>query len=176
VNTGTYSINPISAEGQTAVTFSITTDPATPVGTSVDLHVDVAAGNYGIDHTFYRTVGLVLEDWETGDFASFSWTFGGHAPWTITSTDPFEGVYSAKSGTITHSQTSELVVQLNVSEAGNISFNRKVSSEANYDYLRFFIDGVQQAQWAGEVAWGEVSFPVTSGVRTFMWRYIKTGR
>jgi hypothetical protein len=175
VNTGTDPISPISAQGQTTVAFSVTADPATPVGTSVDLHVDVAAGNYGINHTFSRTVGLVLEDWETGNFASFPWTFGGNAPWTITSVGPYEGVYCAKSGTITHSQTTDLIVQLYVSEAGNISFYRKVSSETNYDYLRFFIDGIQQAQWAGEVAWGEVSFPVTTGLHTFMWRYYKDG-
>lgn len=175
VNTQTDPISPIIAGGQTTVTFSVTADPATPVGTSVDLHVGVAAGNYGINHTFYRTVGLVLEDWETGNFASFPWTFGGNAPWTITSVNPYEGIYSAKSGIITHNQTTDLIVQLYVSDAGNISFFRRVSSEANYDYLRFFIDGVQQAQWAGNVAWGEVSFPVPTGLHTFMWRYSKDG-
>jgi hypothetical protein len=170
-----FAMTPVPAGSQTNVVFTITTSPATPVGTMVDLNVDVDAGNYGINQTFNRPVGLVLEDWETGNFASFPWTFGGNAPWTITNVAPYEGVYSAKSGTITHNQTTDLIVQLHVSEAGNITFFRKVSSETNYDYLRFFIDGVQQTLWSGEVAWGEVSFPVAAGPRSFMWRYSKDG-
>lgn len=170
-----FAMTPVPAGSQTNVVFTVTASPATPVGTSIDLQVDLAAGSYGINHTFYRPVGIVLEDWETGNFASFPWTFGGNAPWTITSVDPYEGVYSAKSGTITHNQTTDLIVHLYVSEAGNISFFRKVSSEVNYDYLRFYIDGVLQTQWAGTVAWSEVSFPVAAGPRTFMWRYYKDG-
>ncbi|MFU8843923.1 MAG: C25 family cysteine peptidase, partial [Bacteroidales bacterium] len=175
INNGTFAMDPVAPGGQAILAFSVTTSPATPIGTPVDLCVDVSAGSYGINHTFYRPVGLVLEDWETGNFASFPWTFGGNLPWVITSADPYEGVYSAKSGAITHNQTSDLVVELNVSEAGNISFFRKVSSEAGYDYLRFYIDGALQAQWAGELAWGEVSFPVAAGPRTFSWRYYKDG-
>ncbi len=36
-----------------------------------------------------------------------------------------------------------------------------------------FIDGVQQEQWAGEVAWRQVSYPVTAGIHNFKWTYYK---
>ncbi|MEZ5195359.1 MAG: hypothetical protein R2764_02845 [Bacteroidales bacterium] len=42
-------------------------------------------------------------------------------------------------------------------------FTVKYLSESNYDYLRFYIDGVQQEQWSGSVAWGQVSYPVSEG-------------
>ena len=74
---------------------------------------------------------------------------------------------------ITHNQTSELILNADVLAAGTISFYRKVSSESGYDYLKFFIDGSLQEQWAGEVAWSEVSYPVTAGNQTFKWEYYK---
>ncbi|MHC4540883.1 MAG: DUF4397 domain-containing protein, partial [Planctomycetota bacterium] len=58
---------------------------------------------------------------------------------------------------------------------GEISFYRKVSSEASFDYLRFYIDGEEQDRWSGEEDWTEVSFPVTEGRRTFRWEYSKDG-
>ena len=58
-------------------------------------------------------------------------------------------------------------------QEGEIHFWRKVSSEANWDFLEFFIDGQYKAQWSGELDWEEVAFPVQSGKRTFQWTYSK---
>ncbi len=165
----------IAASGSANADFSISCSPSTPVGQSVDLAMNVAAGNYGFNHTYYTSVGLVLEDWELGNFTRFPWTFGGNANWTIANTGQYEGLYTAKSGVINHSQSSEMSVMLGVTTAGVITFYRKVSSEANYDYLRFYIDGVQQELQSGEVAWAQVSFPVTAGTHTFKWAYSKDG-
>jgi len=74
--------------------------------------------------------------------------------------------------------------------AGNISFDRRVSSEAGWDCFRFTIDGVQQNVGSnctatqggagaggigasGEVPWGAVSIPVSAGQRTLAWSYEK---
>jgi len=59
--------------------------------------------------------------------------------------------------------------------SGNITFYRKVSSESGCDYLRFYIDGVEKGDWSGEEDWGEASFSVTEGTRTFEWTYSKDG-
>lgn len=111
---------------------------------------------------------------ETGSFEA-SWTFAGNAPWTISTEAPYDGLYCSKSGAIGHSQSSEMNLQLNVTAAGYISFFRKVSSESGYDFLKFYIDGVQQGQWSGTVAWGEVNYAVTAGLHTFKWVYSKDG-
>ncbi len=68
---------------------------------------------------------------------------------------------------------SDMSITLTFSSGGNISFFRKVSSEAGYDYLKFYIDGVQQGLWAGEVAWSDVYYPVTAGTHTMKWSYVK---
>jgi hypothetical protein len=175
INTGNNSLGQIDVGISTNAVFNITCDPLTPIGTSVDLIVDVTAGNYGISNTFYQSVGLVLEDWETGNFGSYPWTFAGTADWFITNIDPYEGTYCSQSGDINDYQTSEMEVELNVTAADNISFYRKVSSESGYDYLRFYIDGAQQDQWAGTIAWSQVSYPVSVGMHTFKWVYYKDG-
>ena len=60
-----------------------------------------------------------------------------------------------------------------VAAAGDISFWYKVSSEATYDYLRFYIDGIEIAEWEGEEGWAEFSYPVSSGSHTFKWAFEK---
>ena len=173
INTGSTSLGQIVAGNTVEALFNISCDPLTPIGTAVDLTVDVTSGNYGISNTFYQTIGLVLEDWETGSFSSYAWTFSGTADWFITEISPYEGTYCSQSGDVSDSQTSEMEVELYVTSADNISFYRKVSSESSYDYLRFYIDGNQQDQWSGEIAWSQVSYPVTTGLHTFKWTYYK---
>ena len=56
---------------------------------------------------------------------------------------------------------------------GEVSFWYKVSSEANYDYLEFYVDGSLRAEWAGEVGWAEHTTTVTGGNHTFRWNYDK---
>ena len=153
--------------------FSIEVDASTPIGTGIDLNNILSSGDYSTQTIFYLIAGFIVEDFETGDFSAFSWDFGGNADWQITNQNPYEGSYSAQSGTISDQQTSELSITMNVLTDDEISFYRKVSSEDSYDYLRFYIDGVQKGEWAGEVSWGEESYPVTSGDHTFKWSYEK---
>jgi hypothetical protein len=48
-----------------------------------------------------------------------------------------------------------------------------VSTENNYDFLVFFIDGLEKGKWSGEHNWTEHSFMVLPGRHTFTWRYTK---
>jgi hypothetical protein len=175
INSGTATLGQIAAGNTANAVFNITCSPSAPIGHIVDLAMNVSAGNYGFNFTFNTPVGLVLEDWETGDFTHFPWTFSGSLPWAVVSSGQYEGLYTAISGAIENNQTSSMSVTLLVSTPGTISFYRKVSSEANYDFLRFYIDGAQQGQWSGNVGWSQVSFPVTEGTHTFKWTYLKDG-
>jgi len=163
-------ITPGNAE---TATFTIQVDASTPLGSSIDLLAGFTAGNYSAQQMFYLPVGLEVEDFESGDFNSYAWQFDGNADWTITSLNPYEGVYAAKSGAIGNQQTSELMITMNVSVADEISFYRKVSSEEGYDFLRFYIDNSEVGNWDGEEAWGQESYPVTAGIHTFKWVYEK---
>ena len=117
-----------------------------------------------------------VEDFETGDFSKFPWEHYGDETWTwdVTSRQKHSGAYSANAGSIDHDQSTTLQVTVDC-RSGNISFYRKVSSELGYDYLKFYIDGVEKGKWSGEEDWAEVSFGVTAGTRTFEWTYSKDG-
>ncbi len=119
------------------------------------------------------TIGLIIEDWETGTFDQFEWETGGNANWTISTENPYEGTYCVKSGSIDDQQTTFLSITFDVLADGEVGFYKKVSSEGSYDFLRFYIDNSEMGQWSGEVDWSEVSYPVTSGTHTFKWEYEK---
>jgi len=170
---GNDDLGEISAQSGTTANFIITCDPLAPIGTSVDLFFEVNAGNYGYSTTYYQSVGLIAEEWETGDFSKFPWTMAGNADWIISSVNSYQGVYCAKSGSISNDQVSELSLFVLTTADDTISFYRKVSSEVNYDFLQFWVDGVKLEQWSGEVAWGKVSYFVEAGMHTLQWIYDK---
>lgn len=145
---------------------------ATAAGYAADQDTLMFSG--ATSHNFNLGV-LSTEDFESANFTRFPWAMGGTLPWTITTTSPHAGTYCARSGAITHNQTSDLSVNLDVAVAGTVSFYYKVSSEATYDFLQFYLDGVQQGAWSGKVAWTLASYSVTAGNHTFLWRYMKDG-
>ncbi|MCF7792834.1 MAG: choice-of-anchor D domain-containing protein [Candidatus Cloacimonetes bacterium] len=147
-------------------------DDAQP-GTIATLGFAANAGEYNASETLNLPIGLVFEDFETGDFSMFDWQMGTYG-WEVTNLNPYEGVYSAKSQTISHNQNAELTLVLDIPADDEISFFRKVSSEDNYDYLRFYINGTLKEEWAGEESWSEVTYAVTAGDDTeFKWSYEK---
>ncbi len=173
INTSNFDLGTLDAGETTQAMFSISIDEAIPIGVSVEMMLMVESGAYMIEKSYYPKVGLIVEDFETGDFGQYEWEFAGDADWTIISSGAYEGTYAAKSGTIGNNSETELKLSLEVAANDSISFYVKVSSESGYDYLQFYINNQMQEQWAGEVAWTRVSFPVEAGEQTFRWVYEK---
>ena len=49
----------------------------------------------------------------------------------------------------------------------------QVSSESNWDKLKFYIDETFISEWSGEIDWEEFSFSVSQGNHEFRWIYYK---
>jgi hypothetical protein len=118
--------------------------------------------------------GNFVEDWESGAISG-DWTLGGVSNWTLVNSAPLAGSWSARSGAIDHSQQSSISIDMSFPSGGTISFRHRESSEANYDYLRFFIDAVEQDAWSGENAAATANYDVAAGTHTFEFRYSKDG-
>ena len=116
-----------------------------------------------------------IEDWETGDFSQFEWQFAGNAEWSVTDQNQYEGVYSAQSGLINHSQTSVLSLDYEVYAEDTLSFWFKVSSESGWDFLKFYVDGNNLDSWSGEVPWQQAEYVISAGTHIFKWEYYKDG-
>ncbi len=131
--------------------------------------ITINAQNLQFDFELTETNAV---SFETGVFPE-GWTFGGNANWTIVNTAAWDGEYSARSGAIGNNQKSEMKFTVIAANAGVISFYVKVSSEANYDFLRFYVNEQQKGAWSGELNWTEVSIPVNAGTNNFKWVYQK---
>jgi hypothetical protein len=159
------------------VTFTAVLSEEIETGTKIDLEFIFASSPYWVSKTYLPQVGLVLEDFETGNFGAFGWIQGGSQPWIITAENVYEGIYSAMSGDVSDNESSILMIDMEVAVDDSISFYRKVSCEDdpanNYDWLAFYVDDIEQGRWDGEMDWEQVSYPVAAGQHTFKWVYYK---
>lgn len=170
-------LGPLDAvSGTQNAQFSVSVAPDAPVSflASLTYTVQSTNGHYTAEKTIGPLiVNAIVEPFESGNFNSFAWEMAGNKPWLITASDPYAGQYCSRSGIITHNQRSTVQITLLVLEDGFVSFARKVNSEADFDFLRFYIDDAETGAWSGNLPWAEVSFPVTAGLRTLRWTYEK---
>ncbi len=173
VNTGESYLGTIVVGAELPAVFTISIGENCPVGEAVELIFTLVGGEYHEEIVVNLPVGLQMEDFESGDFSSYDWTA---TDMKVQTDNVYAGTYVAHS-TIEnqHDETAVLELEVNVTADGTISFYKKVSSEPSYDYLRFYIDGKMQEQWAGEVDWSLSEYDVSTGVHTFAWKYDKDG-
>lgn len=113
---------------------------------------------------------------ETGYFpAGYDISFDGSADWFVSDETAYDGIFSSRSGVITHNRQSSILLTVDLLEEGSISFRRKVSSEEYYDFLRFYIDDIEQDQWSGSSDWEREIYNLTAGTYTFKWEFDKDG-
>jgi transcriptional regulator CtsR len=110
---------------------------------------------------------------EAVDNTGLTWTTGGDANWFGQAGTYYYGGAAAQSGAISDSQSTWL--KTTVTGPGTVGFYWKVSSESNHDFLRFYIDGVEQTRISGSVDWQQKSYTIRSGTHTVEWRYTKDG-
>ncbi len=174
INQASFAIDELPGYGTVTAQLEINIDESTPISHTTTFNVSAEA-DFGFTayDSFVATVGIIFEDFESGDFDMYDWNFSGNADWVIDSDNPYEGLYCMKSGDIVDYQTSEVYLTIDVIADGQISFYYKVSSEPSYDFLRFYIDGAEKGSWAGEVGWAEATYDVQAGGHTFKWAYTK---
>lgn len=111
------------------------------------------------------------------DSTGLVWSTSGNLPWFRQTTTTKDGVDAAQSGGITHNQTSNM--QTTITGPGTMTFWWKVSSESGYDFLRFFLNGIEQtgslARISGNVDWVQKTVNLPTGSNVVEWRYTKDG-
>lgn len=174
-NSTGITISNLSPSQQQSTIFNITISASTPIGTLAEFPFEITDGVYSHNTIFYKTIGIVDEDYESGDFSQYSWVQGNY-PWFITNNNPAEGTSCSRSAdNLPDNQESEIYINLNVIADGEISFYRKISSEQHYDYLKFYINNNKEGEWSGIQDWDLVTFPVNAGINEFKWKYDKDG-
>ncbi len=173
LNNTSFNFNDIGAQLMEEAMFNVSVSENAPPGTYVEFLYQVTSGGYSNQKSYPTIISMIVEDWETGDMSQFDWITGGDSNWDVTTENPYQGSFCIKSGTLDHNQNNYLSLQYEVVGEDSLSFWYKVSSEAGYDSLTFFIDEVEIDSWSGDLDWNRVSFLVATGVHTFKWTYSK---
>ena len=173
VNSDPQIIPVLGLFGATYPTFSVTVADDAPDAIIAEMLFNASAAGYDVDKTYYPKIGVFVEDWETGDFDKYDWQADGDLPWDVIDLYPYEGNYHARSGVIGDGQTSELKISYDVLALDSIKFYKKISSEPNFDELKFYIDNNEIDNWSGAESWTHETYPVTPGYHTFRWVYEK---
>ena len=173
ITPGQISVNALAVGSSVEVRFTTTTSPSVTEPTLFRLHGDYQVGSYNAGIVRYIKVGATVEDWESNDFTTFSWDTTGTNPWILTDQSVFEGTYSARSAQIGNNAKSVLSITHHNAYGDTLSFYYKVSSEADYDFLNFYIDNQLQEQWSGNVNWTRAAYYIPAGTHTYKWEYKK---
>lgn len=173
ITNGNYALNTVIVNGTVNAIFTLSVSQAATYGSTVVLDFTANSGAYNAQKTFHLNLGIVDEDFETNNFTQYNWINTSAIPWKITNVNPYEGLYCAKSGAISHNNSTELKITFDVLTEDSISFYRKVSSEQDFDLLMFYIDNTKKEEWSGEKGWERKVYAVSAGTHTFRWIYEK---
>ncbi len=132
---------------------------------------------FSFTEVFSLYSGSAVEDFETGDFTRFPWTFN-EFPWVTKSDTFYQGSYSSRSGMITHSQRSDMSLTINTLVPGFVRFHKKTSCEyhasgTNWDYLAFYLNNLEKGRWDGQANWSESFYPIAAGENSLKFSYVK---
>jgi len=106
------------------------------------------------------------------DCGNLTFASGGNALWFGQSATTHDGIDAAQSGDIGDSQQSWMTTE--VTGPGDLSFWWKVSSESGWDFLRFYIDDIEQLSISGTDAdWEQKHVTLSEGTHTLKWSYTK---
>ncbi len=133
--------------------------------TSENLEYTPTGGNIPTDEEFNAALNVDNGQLNFHNDSAFPWASGTEGGRT----------YAVSTINDQHSSSTSITANFNGLESGQIlSFDWKVSSEANYDMLGFYVNGVMQYEIGGSTGWATKTYTVPSdGDYVFTWEYSK---
>lgn len=153
-----------------------TIDENVEPGTTFEVAYSMTTGLLSIEDIYVLSYGSISESFDNGQEGSTNfgenWTQSAQYPWVITAGGA-KGKCIKSTNNGTNSSEGYCVLTVDVVAAGELTFMYKVSSEASYDKLHFYMDNQEKGTWSGVVDWSVFTQPVTEGTHTFKWSYTK---
>jgi hypothetical protein len=78
-----FTIANLAAGETTIASFHVKVSSAAYIGSAALFHNTASSQYLTAQKDFLLKIGLIVEDWETGNFTKFAWQAYGDAPWTI---------------------------------------------------------------------------------------------
>ena len=170
-----YNIGDLPSGSQVTVQAPFHASSSIPLGSSFEVYYLFDAEPFIYSGIETLSIGPLRETFESGDFSMFNWQTLGGAQWLIDNSTSNTGVYSARTGAISHTNLTTLQVEIEVPHDGQISFYKKTETEGNKDILTFYIDNTAMGEWSGDEDWSREVFNVNAGTHRFRWIYMKNG-
>ena len=159
----------VNGEFQKNLVIQIAND--TPDGTYVQINVSVIAGEYSAQKTLPLVVGTVKEDYETGDFTKFNWQHDGDEYWFVTNEVSHNGTYSAQSPSLSKNKTASMIIELENTTAGALTFYYKMHIKRNRAALIIYVDNSPLDMLFGDLNWTAYTINLSAGQHTVEWCY-----
>lgn len=121
-------------------------------------------------NNLWETVNTIIDFEQPWKYTVTSWN------WSRVTTNPYEWSYSLQSNNwwVANTQSCFEVNNTFYSWTWTINFHYYVSSQASSDYLKFYIDNVEQQAWSWNVAWATyTNTNIPDWPHTYKWCYIK---
>ena len=144
---------------------------ATPDGTAFQINVSAITGQYSTQDMLPLVVGTVKEDYETGDFTKFNWLHEGDAYWFITDTVAHNGTYSAQSPYLSKNMSASMVIEMENTTAGSLTFYYKMHIKHNKAGLIIYVDNAPVDLLYGDHDWTAYSVDLNAGHHVVKWCY-----
>jgi len=167
------STGPILPGQVTNVKVTATVSPLLSKGTEFNVSAFLNCSPYFVNRTFSIPVGKTRESFEYQSFTVFPWQNSSVFPWIINDVQSMEGKFSARSAYIGNNSESVLRLSVNVPVPDTLRFYYKVSSEYNWDFLTFRLNGTQVFRISGEAGWSEKKILLKEGFNLLEWSYKK---
>ncbi|WP_113074501.1 S8 family serine peptidase [Petrotoga sp. 9PW.55.5.1] len=115
---------------------------------------------------------IAKEDFEDGDLEHdfFNWVTGGDKEPVIETIDEATVL---RFGDIDDNEQSWIETSFTLETVASLSFKVKVSSEANWDFFKLYIDGAEILSLSGEQDWMTYNFVLDHGPHTVRFAYEK---
>ena len=131
----------------------------------------IASNAYGVVASKYSQLTVVIPLGVALNTTNQNWATTGNAQWFGETNYSHDGVSAAQSGYVGPYQQTTLQTTIASNVAGTCSFWWMVSSEPDFDFLQFSVNGVAQAAISGATGWQYVSIPLPVGTNVLTWTY-----
>jgi hypothetical protein len=175
-----WQLNGTNVLGATNDTLILTNNPALRFGPLLfswfiptGAYQLIASNAYGVVASKYAKITTFIPLGDALNTTNLTWTSSGAAPWFGETNVTHDGVSAARSGGIGALQETILQTTVGTNWSGRYTFWWKVSSEQDFDFLEFRVNGIVQTSISGEVNWQQASIPVAAGTNVLQWRYSK---
>ena len=145
----------VTASGTQALQFSFTKN---------------ASGSSGSDCAWVKgfSLGHTFESAACGTPYPLGFVNGSTYPWAV------EGDHVVSTNRNIESTESYFTLTIDMKRGETLSFRYSVSSEQNYDFFKFYVDGSAVISQSGVVDWTDYTFTATTAkTYTFKWAYSK---